>query len=98
MSNKLRLLVILLATVLPNYSRAQSTSEIELPTNIKSVLETHCLNCHNGELAEGNIRLDWFGTQELADPLELMNQVQEQVYFRHMPPEGETTKCFATGR
>ena len=89
MSNKLRLLVILLATMLPNYSRAQSTAEIELPTNIKSVLETHCLNCHNGELAEGNIRLDWFGTQDLADPLELMNQVQEQVYFRHMPPEGE---------
>ena len=51
------------------------------------VLDNLCLDCHDAESAKGDVRLDNLDELALQDRLNLLNRVQEQVYFKHMPPK-----------
>ena len=54
-----------------------------------SVLSHRCFGCHGEDLAEGDIRLDAITDLGLGARLDLLNRVQEQLFLKRMPPEGE---------
>lgn len=58
-----------------------------LPEQTAAVLDSYCYSCHDGDTQKGDIRLDNLGELELPKRLDLLNKVQEQIYFRHMPPQ-----------
>ena len=52
-----------------------------------AILENYCFSCHDEWESKGNIRLDDLDKLPLEGRLELLNKVQEQVYFGQMPPK-----------
>lgn len=64
-----------------------STDPIKLPVAIAKIVESNCLDCHQGEEAEANVRLDNFSTLTAQLKIELLNRIQDQVFFELMPPQ-----------
>ncbi|MDA0282009.1 MAG: DUF1588 domain-containing protein [Planctomycetota bacterium] len=44
------------------------------------------MNCHEGENAEGDVRLDKIAELKLDARLDLLNRAQDQIFFQTMPP------------
>ncbi len=84
------LLAIFITNLFLSCVVAQDTLILDLPKEVQQILETRCLECHSENASEGSVNLETLGTHVPPDPLELLNQLQEQVYFRHMPPEDES--------
>ena len=53
------------------------------------LLQKYCFSCHNAEEQNGEVRLNNLEALTLDARLELLNRVQEQVYFGEMPPKNE---------
>ena len=70
--------------------RSAAADAVELPQEVTVFLQTHCTSCHSGDTTEGGVRLDTFEQLPLEPRLELMNKVQQQVFFELMPPVGES--------
>jgi cytochrome c553 len=66
----------------------QADDSFAVPRNATSVLNQNCIDCHGGDVAEGNVRFDTLAKLNNDERLELLNKAQEQLYFRLMPPEG----------
>lgn len=58
----------------------------EAPGEVMAVFEQRCGECHSGTDAEVGLQFEAWGDLELDSRLELMNQVQEQIFFKTMPP------------
>ncbi len=71
----------------PALAEAQDASPLELPTRIQEIAASRCLDCHSGEAAEADTRLDNFSSLTPEAKLELLNRVQDQIFFGLMPPE-----------
>jgi hypothetical protein len=61
----------------------------QLPEKIEYLLEDHCWKCHDSGMQKGDISLDDLASLENGKRLDLLNRMQEQVYFKHMPPKKE---------
>ncbi len=59
----------------------------EVPQHAEVILDRYCYNCHDEDMQKGNIRLDNLKELDTAKRLDLLNRVQEQIYFQHMPPK-----------
>ena len=67
---------------------AQDASDsLEVPKEVQSLINNRCIDCHGEDGGEGDVRLDNLSSLEKDAQLELMNKVQEQLYFGTMPPE-----------
>ncbi|QTN32075.1 DUF1588 domain-containing protein [Akkermansiaceae bacterium] len=64
-------------------------SAFQVPEKIEYLLEDHCWKCHDYGTQKGEIRLDDLAGMENPKRLDLLNRIQEQVYFKHMPPKKE---------
>ncbi|MEC8390086.1 MAG: hypothetical protein VXZ49_05350, partial [Planctomycetota bacterium] len=62
----------------------------EIPPEVQGLIERACLDCHDQTLTEQQIRLDSLDHRPQEKFLDLLNQIQEQVYFEFMPPEDGT--------
>lgn len=60
---------------------------IRIPKSIVLVLEKSCTGCHEGESAEGDVRLDEIDKLALPKQLDVLNRAQDQLFFGLMPPE-----------
>lgn len=81
---------VLLATLLcllPLSVRADEPGELTIPDDIQALLVSSCGDCHSGESAEADVRLDQIGASSLASQIDLLNRVQDQLFFELMPPE-----------
>lgn len=67
--------------------KVDSARPFEVPKETQILLENHCLDCHGEDEQKGNIRLDNLADLETPKRMDLLNRMQEQVYFRHMPPK-----------
>ncbi|MFK7910928.1 MAG: c-type cytochrome domain-containing protein [Akkermansiaceae bacterium] len=47
----------------------------------------YCYDCHDDARQKGDIRLDNLAELDNGKRLDLLNRMQEQLYFKHMPPE-----------
>jgi len=75
-------------------SRAAPASETStparpfvIPQEAGAFLDRHCTTCHDEDTQKGDIRLDNLSELETSKRLDLLNRMQEQLYFRHMPPK-----------
>ncbi len=64
-----------------------SPKDQNIPEEIRAILEESCLDCHDQSQAEQRVMLDRLKDQPLDKWLELLNQMQEQVHFKFMPPD-----------
>jgi len=51
------------------------------------LFENYCHSCHDEWEQKGELRLDQLGSLPLEARLEVLNQIQEQLYFEQMPPK-----------
>jgi cytochrome c553 len=78
----LALLIVLSAT-----ARADDTP-FAVPKDVQAALATRCLDCH-GETARGGVRLDGLDKLKPHERLDALNKVQDQLFFKMMPPPKE---------
>lgn len=88
--------------VVPLHLGAQEPSALVVPGPIETILATHCLDCHSGELAEADVRFDNVSKMPTPAKIGLLNRAQDQLFFGLMPPEdsdplNETEKEKLTG-
>ena len=57
--------------------------------NPADILFNRCWDCHDEWESKGNVRLDRMDKLALGERLDLLNKMQEQVYFGQMPPKTE---------
>ena len=62
----------------------QLNAELTRPSDI---LKRYCLDCHDADVQKGKIRLDNIGRLSQEERLSLFNKMQEQLFFREMPPQ-----------
>jgi hypothetical protein len=58
-----------------------------LPAELDHLLDNYCYSCHDDDTQKGDIQLD--NLSDLAHPkrLDMLNRMQEQLFFAHMPPK-----------
>lgn len=82
---------IMLANMIGSSATAEENSIQDRPFLISeetaAFLENHCYDCHDADTQKGDIRLDQLSNLENPKRLDLLNRMQEQLYFRHMPPK-----------
>ncbi len=61
--------------------------KMDLPVQVKDLMENYCFDCHDEEMQKGDVRLDNLFELNLPKRLDLLNRMQEQAFFKHMPPE-----------
>lgn len=81
--------VVVALAVAVGPTRAADPPPFAVPKNVRQVLTTHCADCH-GATASGGVRLDTLESLKPADRLDVLNRVQDQLFFRMMPPPKET--------
>lgn len=81
------------------HGQTPSTS-ITIPSDVNVILNRYCVECHGAEDGEGDVNLASFSSLSFGGQLELMNKIQDQLFFRTMPPaearqphEDERTKA-----
>ena len=68
----------------------ESANTLVIPASVQTVLNNRCIDCHNAETREGQIRLDTLDRLDLAEQLDLLNKAQDQLFFGLMPPQEAT--------
>ena len=66
---------------------AESNVGLELPSDIQATIESACLDCHSGDSAEAGVRVDQFTSLNDDAKIDLLNRIQDQLFFNLMPPE-----------
>lgn len=56
---------------------------------VQGILRTYCIECHGEKKRKGEVRLDSFDALDSKARLDVLNRLQEQVYFGEMPPDDE---------
>ena len=67
--------------------QVEQSGTFSKPENIEDIFYNSCYDCHDEVEQKGNIRLDQLGNLDLDTRLNVLNKVQEQLYFNHMPPK-----------
>lgn len=90
MRKKSSLLSALLLILFASTACAQDAPRsLEVPKEVQALIHNRCTDCHGEDASEGDVRLDNVSSLEKDAQLELMNKVQEQIFFGTMPPEDE---------
>ena len=67
--------------------KAGVDSAFHVSEKVEAILDKRCYFCHDEDEQKGDIRLDNLHELDIPKRLDLFNRMQEQVYFRHMPPK-----------
>ncbi len=66
--------------------------EFKQSKEVTKILYENCLACHDEFEQEGDIRFDTLGKLDLGMRLNILNKMQEQLHFKHMPPKEEKSQ------
>ena len=66
---------------------ASEKTAFALPDKLDALMNDYCYSCHDEDSQKGDIRLDNLEAANQISRLDLLNKIQEQVYFGHMPPK-----------
>jgi hypothetical protein len=71
---------------------AEKAIPFAMPAQVEDLMANYCLDCHDGDTQKGDIRFD--NLTELKHPmrLDMLNRMQEQVFFKQMPPKKKKTQ------
>jgi hypothetical protein len=64
----------------------ESAPLLAIPPKVSGVLTRYCADCHGAESGEGDVNLNDFASLTYGGQLELLNKVQDQLFFKTMPP------------
>lgn len=81
---------VLHASMLESALAAEKTPpshQFKLKENSEEILDKYCFSCHEEDTQKGDIRLDNLAELDNAKRLDLLNRMQEQIYFQNMPPK-----------
>ncbi len=67
--------------------KSSSAATFKIPEKTEVILDRYCFACHDEDMQKGNIRLDNLADLDTPKRLDLLNRIQEQIHFRHMPPK-----------
>lgn len=81
--------LLLFAVVTSQVSLLLADDSFAVPGNVTNVFQKHCMDCHSGASAEGNVRFDTLATTDNNQRLVLLNKILEQLHFNLMPPQEE---------
>ena len=82
------LLAILVSLVAVHVATAaEKAFPFTISPKVSELLESYCFSCHDEGAQKGDIRLDCLDTLALDTRLDLLNKMQEQVFFKEMPPK-----------
>jgi hypothetical protein len=65
---------------------ADPSHTFRIPGETDILLDRYCYSCHDEDMQKGDIRLDNLADLDTPKRLDLLNRMQEQVHFQHMPP------------
>mgnify|MGYP003634430252 CR=1 FL=1 len=63
-----------------------------IPDSVWTMLDRHCLECHDEDSEKGDVRLDHLADIPLDARLDLLNKAHEQLYIEEMPPRKKKTQ------
>lgn len=78
--------VMLSATLSVACSTLSASESVEMAA-VRTALLEHCVECHNSETAEGEVRFDNLSDLSSVKQLDMLNRAENQVFFKLMPPE-----------
>ncbi|MEI6232434.1 MAG: DUF1588 domain-containing protein [Planctomycetota bacterium] len=87
MKRILALLILLCGSFAHASDDGSNTAELAVPQSVQNALGTYCIGCHGEKKSKGQVRLDTLSKLDLKVRLDLLNKLQEQLYFKEMPPE-----------
>ena len=64
-----------------------SASSADNLQHSKVLINKYCIDCHDDDTQDGDIRLDNLASLKLEERLSLLNRVQEQLFIKSMPPK-----------
>ncbi len=76
----------LLASGAATACAADKPAPFAVPKEVGAVLTAHCAECHS-ERGKGNVDVTSLEKLKLADRLEMLNRIQDQLFFKMMPPQ-----------
>ena len=79
-------IVMLFATFSVACSTLSASESVEMAA-VRTALLEHCVECHNSETAEGEVRFDNLPELSSVKQLDMLNRAEDQVFFKLMPPE-----------
>ncbi|MCH1440681.1 MAG: DUF1592 domain-containing protein, partial [Rubripirellula sp.] len=77
--------VMLSATLSVACSTLSAIESVEMAA-VRTALLEHCVECHNSETAEGEVRFDNLSVLSSVKQLDMLNRAENQVFFKLMPP------------
>ncbi|VTU00016.1 signal peptide protein : Uncharacterized protein OS=Pirellula staleyi (strain ATCC 27377 / DSM 6068 / ICPB 4128) GN=Psta_3062 PE=4 SV=1: PSD5: PSD4: PSCyt3 [Gemmataceae bacterium] len=83
--NRLLALLALTGSACPAARAADAPGEFAVPNDVRVVLAAYCVDCH-GATGKGGVRLEDLEKLKLNERLDVLNRVQDQLFFRMMPP------------
>lgn len=69
-----------------------------IPKGLQMILEDNCWSCHEDGTEKGDLRLDNLDELPAALKLKTLDRVQEQVFFKQMPPRDKRQQPTAEER
>ena len=78
---------LLIGVCLPIKAYANESAALKIPSEIQAIIDSACIDCHEGESAEAGVRFDQFATLNQSAKIDLLNRAQDQIFFELMPPE-----------
>jgi len=79
------LVFVCLVGVCPAALAGETPAAFAVPKEIQAVLTGYCVDCH-GASGKGGISLSNLETLKLNERLDTLNKVQDQLFYRMMPP------------
>ena len=67
-------------------SAAEQAPQFAVPPQTDELLDIYCFSCHDEDTQKGDLRLDQLDELSLDARLNLLNKMQEQLFFGEMPP------------
>ena len=80
------LTIVVCLVMLPSLHSEQEVAPLVIPETIQEIMKSRCMDCHDGDSAEGSVRFDNFASLKLDAKLDLLNRSQDQIFFGLMPP------------
>lgn len=81
-------LLCLVSISSPSAHGAEAEQAFAVPAEVQTLLTTYCVDCH-GARGRGQVRLTNLEGLKLNERLDLLNKVQDQLFFQMMPPAAD---------
>lgn len=70
---------------------SHAADAFSVPKDVQTALTTYCIDCHGAKGGKGNVRLVGWENFPLNERLDVLNKVQDQLFFQMMPPASAET-------